>query len=98
MATRVSFGGGGPPGKVPIRLVSNPPSAHGNRTFGQIVSQWSMKNSVVYNVLKVAWARYGTVKTTKVDDRTMAFEFQSENEEVQIMDMSPWLVKGTAST
>lgn len=39
-----------------------------------------MKNLVVYNVLKVAWARYGSVRMTEVDDRTMAFEFQSEKD------------------
>lgn len=53
-----------------------------------------MKNSAVYNVLKAAWARFGSVKMTEVDERTMSFEFQSDKEKAQVLDMSPWSVHG----
>lgn len=49
---------------------------------------------MVYNVLKVAWSRYGEDEMTELDDRTMAFDFQSEKELRQVMDMSPWSVQG----
>lgn len=79
-ASWASPGGGGTLGNV-IRLVSNTLSEiRSRRTFDRIITQKQMKNLVVYNVLKVAWARYGSVRMTEVDDRTMAFEFQSEKD------------------
>lgn len=70
----------GEPGKAALRLVANPSSDLGKRTFGRIVAQKQVKNSVVYNVLKATWAWFGAVKMTEVDERTMEFEFQSVRE------------------
>lgn len=72
----------------------DPLLAFSKRTFDRMVSQKPMKNLIVYNVLKVTWARYETVKMTEVDDRTMTFKFQSEKDKDQIMDMSSWSVQG----
>lgn len=49
----------------------------------------SIKNSVIYNVLMVAWARHGSVKMTEVDDKTTAFEFETEKDRIQILDIYP---------
>lgn len=53
-----------------------------------------MKNTVVYNVLKVTWTRHGSIKMTEVDDKTMNIKFESEREKEEIMDKSPWSVQG----
>lgn len=49
---------------------------------------------MVRNVLKVAWARFGHVKKKDVEDNTMAFEFETDRVREQILDLSPWSVKG----
>lgn len=41
-----------------------------------------------YNVLKVAWARFGSVKMTEVDNNTMNFEFETERDKNQVLDQS----------
>lgn len=39
-------------------------------------------------MLKAAWARYGTVRISEVDEH----EFESERDRDQILDMFPWSV------
>lgn len=96
MTTRASSGGREPPRKPTLKLVSSSPSVtmQRHRSVGQLLTQKQIRNSVVYNVLKVAWARFGQVEMTELDERTMAFEFQSKEDQKQIMDMSPWYVQG----
>lgn len=53
-----------------------------------------MKNSLIYNVLKITWARHRPVRMTEVDDKIIAFDFESERDREQIMDMDPWSVQG----
>lgn len=89
-----SSGGGRFLEKAALTLVSNPPLLLRKRTFGRIISDKGMKNSVVNKVLQLAWARFDKVKMTEVDDRTMAFEFQSEKDKEQILDLSPWAIQG----
>lgn len=96
MATRANSAGRDSPGKPIITLVSS--SDGGNqprfRSFGRLLTHKQIRNTVVYNVLKVAWARFGQVDMTELDDNTMAFEFQSAEDQRQIMDQSPWSVQG----
>lgn len=44
---------------------------------------------MVCNVLKVAWANHGAVRMTEVDEKTMAFGFESERDKDQITDLYP---------
>lgn len=46
----------------------------------------------MYNVLMVAWARFMPVKKKEVDDRMTIFEFESEKDNKQIMDLSLWSI------
>lgn len=54
----------------------------------------SVRNFVVKNVLQTAWARFGNVKMKELDDKTMAFEFDTDRDREQILDLSPWSVQG----
>lgn len=49
---------------------------------------------MVHNVLKIAWARYGSVRIAEVDECTLSFIFENKRDRDQIMDMSPWSVQG----
>lgn len=87
MTTQPSSGDGQVLRKLNMRLVSTPHPHHthtetGPQVFGRIVSQTQrgMKNPVVHNVLRVDWARSGSVRMTEVDNWTIAFEFESERD------------------
>lgn len=68
----------------------NPRLVDSERYVRIIVSQKPIKAAPIHNVLKVAWARYGSVKLSKVEDRTMLFEFENDEDRKQILDKSPW--------
>lgn len=94
MDTRANSREEGLPRKNNLYLISNPTWDYGTQFFGRIISQKTIKNTVVHNILKVAWARYRSVKMVEVDDKTMTFEFHNERDRDQIMDLSPWSVQG----
>lgn len=78
----------------PVWISSWTPREARHRVVVKIIAQKNMRNSVVYNVVKGAWAKFGSVKMTEVDSITMNFEFGLERDKNQIMDQSPWLVQG----
>lgn len=49
---------------------------------------------MVQNVLKEAWARYGPVRITEVNDTTLMFDFESSNDRDQVLELSPSSVHG----
>lgn len=53
-----------------------------------------MKPVVTHSVLKLAWARYGKIRITELEDKIMLFEFANEDAKNQIFDMSPWSIQG----
>lgn len=59
-----------------------------------MISLKPVKNSVVYVVLKAAWAAYGSVVMTDLEEGVMAFDFQNVTERDRILDMSPWVIHG----
>lgn len=89
-------GSGGRGGRRPLALNLQHQAAEGEaiRVYGRLLSSKSVRNSVVRNVLNLAWARFGHVKMKDVDDNTMAFEFESDRAREQILDLSPWSVQG----
>lgn len=80
MATGSCSGDRGPQRNARLRLVTNTPNAAGSKVLGRLISQKQLRNSVVYNMLKSAWARYGPVKMKELDERTTVFEFESEKD------------------
>lgn len=83
--------------KSSLQLVTNPPpppQAARNRVYGRMISQKLLKNSIVRNVLKGAWERYGRVNMTEIDDQTLAFDFECDRDRDQILDASPWSIQG----
>lgn len=77
-----------PIGKT-LCVSSRTPTETDTRIFDRIISQKSLRNTVVCNVLKVAWANHGAVRMTEVDEKTMAFGFESERDKDQITDLYP---------
>lgn len=94
MATWSSSGEGWLKRITSQHLVSNPLVQLEPRVFGGIIYHKNIKNTVVYNVLKVAWVRHSSVKMTEVDDKTTAFHSEAERDRDQIMNLSPWSVQG----
>lgn len=92
MATFSISGDGGSSGQAILRLKSDPPSESATRVFGRAVSLRGIKNTVIRNVLRIACASYGLVRMTEIDDRTIAFDFNSARDREQILDMAPWSV------
>lgn len=83
------------PRMLPIRLNSNSPSAPAAaRVLGRLVTNRGIKNSAIINVLRAAWSRYGSVRMTELDERTIAFEFASVGDMNLILDMAPWSIHG----
>lgn len=66
----------------------------GQRVFGMLMSDRPVKNNDIQNVLKEAWARYGPMRTTEVNESQLLFEFESPRDRDQIMDLAPWSVHG----
>lgn len=77
-----------------LKPTQRPPTEEQYRVFGRMISHKVIKNAVVRNILKGAWARFGAVTTIEVDDRTMRFDFASIRDRDQILDSSPWSVQG----
>lgn len=75
-------------------LVPKPPRQTAGRVVGKMISQKQMKNSTVYGVLKAAWAAYGDVKMTDLEEGVMAFDFVREIDRDMVLDMSPWAIHG----
>lgn len=94
MAAQSSSRGSGGPHQTTLQLMYRPPGSEGSRLYSRILSSKAVRNAVVMNVLKIAWARFGTVKMNEVDENTMAFEFGNEGDKQQILDLSPWSVQG----
>lgn len=61
-----------------------------SKVYGRIVSQKLVRNSVVVMVLKNAWSRFGPVRMTDINDKTMVFEFDSDRDREQILNQAPW--------
>lgn len=57
-----------------------------------MISQKIVKNNVVYNVLKGAWANLGTVKMKDLEDGVMTFDFENNKDMDWVRDLSPWAV------
>lgn len=74
--------------------MSNPVREYESKMFGRIISQKHIRNTVVHNVLKVAWERFRPIRMLEVDEQTMSFEFDSERDRDQIMDLTLWSVQG----
>lgn len=64
----------------------------GTRAIGMLMSDKHIKNNVVKNVLKEAWARFGPIRIAEVNDTTLVFDFASEKDREQIIELSPWSV------
>lgn len=64
----------------------------GTRVLGMLVSDKHLKNNVVQNVLKEAWARFGPVRITEVNDTTLMFDFERPRDRDQVLELSPWSV------
>lgn len=94
MAARSNSGEGSAFGIPCLSLAPTPPIESAHILVGRILSERNVRNSVVYNVLKGAWARFGNVKMTEIDSSTMKFVFQSDRDLRQAMDHSPWSVQG----
>lgn len=98
MATRTNSEGWRPPGLTTLQLVSSaiPGSSRGSgtRVLGMLLSEKHIKNDVVQNVLKEAWARYGPVRISEVNETTLMFDFESSKDRDQIIELSPWSVHG----
>lgn len=60
--------------------------------LGKMISQKTVKNNAVYNVLKAAWANYETVKMTDLEEGVMTFDFENEKDKDRVLDMSPWTI------
>lgn len=54
-----------------------------------------MKNLVVVNVLKLAWANYGKVTITEIIDNILMFDFERETNRKTILELGPWSRKLT---
>lgn len=50
----------------------------------------------MHNVLKVAWANFGPVKQTELEEEIMVFEFENVKGRDRIMAISPWAIHGHA--
>lgn len=62
--------------------------------MSMIISQKPIKATTIHNVLKQAWAKYGSVTISDVSYKVVMFEFENDDDQKQIFDMSPWSVQG----
>lgn len=70
-----------------MKLTADPNRGQGVRVLGRITSDKKIRNSVVQNVLKIAWEMYGLVRISEADECTLNFEFQNDNDRDQILDL-----------
>lgn len=98
MATRSDSDGGRIPEIATLSLVPTvtPGSnrATGYMVLRMLMSERHIKNNVVQNVLKEAWARFGPVRISEVNETTLIFDFESSRDRDQILELSPWSVHG----
>lgn len=58
------------------------------------VEWFPSKNNAIFTVLKAAWANFGSVKMTELEEGVMAFDFDSDSDRDRILDMPPWAIHG----
>lgn len=98
MASETSSGGGRP--EIPVLRLKpsvnqNSGRGSGTRVMGMLISVKQFKNNVVQTVLKEVWARHGPVRFTEVNNDTLMFDFESEMDRDQVLDLSPWSIHGS---
>lgn len=96
MAGQSSSSGAGGPLPITLKLLHRPPGSDESRLYGRVLSSKPIRNAVVKNVLKAAWARFSSVKMIDVDESTIAFEVANSRERDQILDFSPWSIQGSS--
>lgn len=82
------------PRRALLSIVPKLPKIQVARVVGKMISQKPVKNSVVYNVLKAAWATFGAVKMSDLEGGVMAFDFTNDSDRDRVLDMSPWAIYG----
>lgn len=81
-------------GKTACTSPGTLPCDSNTTVLDRIISHKGIKNTVIYNILKAAWASYGPVKMSELNESTMKFEFESNRDRKQILDLSPWSIQG----
>lgn len=98
MDCRTNSDGGRQLGFPTLKLVPSaiPTSSRGTgiRVLGMLVSGRHIKNNVVQNIVKEAWARFSTVRTIEINETTLMFHFESSRDRDQILELSIWTVHG----
>lgn len=62
--------------------------------MGTIISKKVVKSTTIHNILKMEWVRYGSVTIFVVSENIVMFEFEDEEDQKHIFDLSPWFVQG----
>lgn len=80
------------PEKTTLNLESNPSSRGNDRYVGVIIARKQVKAVAIISVLLKAWEDFGVVRIKETTNRVMLFDFDNEETQEQIFDMSPWSV------